>query len=113
VINDSEEGFFYLVTEYFSGGCFLSAKHREMRPFDFIFDQNRYRIKEAIAKKYFQQLCSALDYMHNYAKIVHRDIKPENCLIDDARIAFADFGLSKKAGSSESDNFGTAFYMAP
>jgi serine/threonine protein kinase len=42
-------------------------------------------------------LCSAVEYLHNKAKVMHRDLKPANILLDkDGKIKLGDFGLSKK-----------------
>jgi serine/threonine protein kinase len=40
-------------------------------------------ISEEKAAFYFNQLLSALEYMHENKLIVHRDIKPDNLLIDE------------------------------
>ena len=51
-------------------------------------------MSEDEARKFFVQLLSALEYVHDTLKIVHRDIKAENVLLDEnfnARLI--DFGL--------------------
>ena len=51
-------------------------------------------LTEDEARKFFVQLLSALEYVHDTLKIVHRDIKAENVLLDEnfnARLI--DFGL--------------------
>ncbi|KRW98785.1 Protein kinase-like domain [Pseudocohnilembus persalinus] len=52
-------------------------------------------IPQAKVLKYYQDLVLALDYMHNYAKVVHRDIKPPNLLINKKdQLKVSDFGVS-------------------
>jgi serine/threonine protein kinase len=49
---------------------------------------------EAQARRYFQQLVDAVEYMH-LVGVCHRDLKPENILVDeDDKIHITDFGLS-------------------
>ncbi|KAL8943345.1 MAG: hypothetical protein Q9216_001120 [Gyalolechia sp. 2 TL-2023] len=51
-------------------------------------------IGEDIAHLYFQQLVSAVSYMHSKG-VGHRDIKPENMLLSaDGNLKIADFGLA-------------------
>jgi len=53
-------------------------------------------LSEAESNIYFQQIISALEYLHKL-KIVHRDVKPENMLLDYRNsVKITDFGLSKK-----------------
>lgn len=59
----------YLVMEFVQGG----------ELFDLIV-QNQ-RLKERQACKYFQELISGINYIHQLG-ICHRDLKPENLLID-------------------------------
>lgn len=61
-----------------------------------LFEQIVYNnaIPEERARRYFQQLISAIDYVH-CTGISHRDLKPENILLDeDYNIKILDFGFS-------------------
>ena len=52
------------------------------------------RLKEKEACKYFQELISGINYIHQLG-ICHRDLKPENLLVDyDKSLKIVDFGLS-------------------
>ncbi|KAA8521691.1 hypothetical protein F0562_012319 [Nyssa sinensis] len=52
------------------------------------------KLREDIARKYFQQLISAVDFCHSRG-VSHRDLKPENLLLDEnGDLKVSDFGLS-------------------
>ncbi|CAM0914073.1 unnamed protein product [Alopecurus aequalis] len=54
-------------------------------------------MKEAEARRFFQQLVSALTFCHAQW-VYHRDIKPDNLLVDEhGNLKVADFGLSAHA----------------
>ncbi|KAK6914015.1 Protein kinase domain [Dillenia turbinata] len=54
----------------------------------------RGRLTESSARRYFQQLVSALIFCHQNG-VVHRDIKPQNLLLDEqGNLKVSDFGLS-------------------
>jgi len=57
----------YFVMEYVRGGELFA----------------RGRLREADARRYFQQLVSSVAFCHARG-VYHRDIKPENLLLDDA-----------------------------
>ncbi|KAL6949943.1 Protein kinase [Hanseniaspora vineae] len=60
--------------------------------FDYIVQRDK--MSEQEARRFFQQIISAVEYCHRL-KIVHRDLKPENLLLDDnLNVKIADFGLS-------------------
>ncbi|HOK09483.1 MAG TPA: protein kinase [Candidatus Hydrogenedens sp.] len=65
---------------------------------------------------YFDQLCSALEYAHQFT--VHRDIKPENVMVTSQNVVkLMDFGISKLMADTRltgvSVVMGTPFYMSP
>lgn len=61
--------------------------------FDFL--QYSGNFDEILARTYFGQLMSGIEYCHEIG-VVHRDLKPENLLIaDDLSLKIADFGYSK------------------
>uniref|UniRef100_A0A2C9VNP6 Protein kinase domain-containing protein n=1 Tax=Manihot esculenta TaxID=3983 RepID=A0A2C9VNP6_MANES len=52
------------------------------------------KLKEDVARKYFQQLTSAFDFCHSRG-VCHRDLKPENLLLDEnGDLKISDFRLS-------------------
>ncbi|XP_022930235.1 CBL-interacting serine/threonine-protein kinase 7-like [Cucurbita moschata] len=72
----------YLVVDYASGGELFAKLLR------------RGRLTESSARRYFQQLVSALHFCHQNA-VAHRDIKPQNLLLDEyGNLKVSDFGLS-------------------
>ncbi|CAK7353922.1 unnamed protein product [Dovyalis caffra] len=76
------------------------------------------RLKEEAARKYFQQLISAIDYCHSRG-VFHRDLKPENLLLDEnENLKISDFGLSALPEQLWQDGLlhtqcGTPAYVAP
>lgn len=76
------------------------------------------RLKEDVARHYFQQLISAVDFCHSRG-VYHRDLKPENLLLDDdGNLKVTDFGLSAFAEHLRHDGLlhttcGTPAYVAP
>src|SRR5438034_1962719 len=66
------------------------------------------------------QLCDALDYAHNHAKIIHCDLKPANLMVNKrGDLKVSDFGIARSLGDSvsrltiEQGRSGTLIYMAP
>ncbi|KQK07055.1 hypothetical protein BRADI_2g32587v3 [Brachypodium distachyon] len=76
------------------------------------------RLKEEVARKYFQQLIGAIDFCHSRG-VYHRDLKLENLLLDDTdNLKVSDFGLSALRESQRPDGLlhttcGTPSYVAP
>ncbi|XP_047310886.1 CBL-interacting protein kinase 18-like [Impatiens glandulifera] len=95
----------YLVMEFAKGGE-LFRKVAKLK------------LKEDVARKYFQQLINAVDFFHG-RDVYHRDLKPENLLLDeDDNLKVIDFGLSALAESKHQDGLfhtmcGTPAYVAP
>lgn len=64
-------------------------------------------IQECFGVKIFQQICSAVKYLHSIG-ISHRDIKTENIMIDeDFNAKLVDFGLAKQFSLNEDQFFDT------
>ncbi|PHU29000.1 CBL-interacting serine/threonine-protein kinase 16 [Capsicum chinense] len=76
------------------------------------------RLKEDMARKYFQQLISAVEFCHSCG-VSHRDLKPENLLLDEnENLKVTDFGLSALPEQLLNDGLlytqcGTPAYIAP
>ncbi|KAK7345932.1 hypothetical protein VNO77_16548 [Canavalia gladiata] len=72
----------YLIVDFAGGGELFSKLYR------------RGRLPESLARRYFQQLVSALCFCHRNG-VAHRDLKPQNLLLDAAgNLKVSDFGLS-------------------
>ncbi|KAL9263212.1 CBL-interacting protein kinase 18-like protein [Drosera capensis] len=95
----------YFVMEYVKGGELFNKVAKG-------------KLKEDVARKYFQQLVSAVDFCHSRG-VYHRDLKPENLLLDEnGNLKVSDFGLSALAESKRQDGLlhttcGTPAYVAP
>ena len=77
--------------------------------------ERRGRFPEPEARRYFQQIISAVGYCHSH-NVSHRDIKPENILLDEQNnIKLGDFGLSNvmKDGHFFKTSCGSPNYAAP
>ncbi|KAL8793633.1 MAG: hypothetical protein Q9195_003785 [Heterodermia aff. obscurata] len=73
------------------------------------------KMPESKARRFFQQIVSAVEYCHRH-KIVHRDLKPENLLLDsELNVKIADFGLSNimTDGNFLKTSCGSPNYAAP
>lgn len=95
----------YFVMEYVKGGELFNKVAKG-------------RLKEEVARKYFQQLISAVGFCHARG-VYHRDLKPENLLLDEAGdLKVSDFGLSAVSDQIRQDGLfhtfcGTPAYVAP
>lgn len=95
----------YFVMEYVKGGELFNKVSKG-------------KLKEDLARKYFQQLISAVDFCHSRG-VYHRDLKPENLLLDEnENLKVSDFGLSALAECKRQDGLlhttcGTPAYVAP
>ncbi|CAL9774593.1 unnamed protein product [Musa acuminata subsp. burmannicoides] len=95
----------YFVMEYIKGGELFNKVTKG-------------KVPEDEARKYFQQLISAVDYCHSRG-VYHRDLKPENLLLDENdNLKVSDFGLSALVDSKRQDTIlhttcGTPAYVAP
>ncbi|CAG9309965.1 unnamed protein product [Blepharisma stoltei] len=80
VIDSKTNGKLILVLEFASNGKF----------------KRKMPIIEARARRYYRQLISALDYLHNEAFIAHLNIIPESVLVDtNENIKLTDFSLAQ------------------
>ncbi|XP_058208440.1 CBL-interacting protein kinase 2-like [Rhododendron vialii] len=95
----------YFVIEYVKGGELFNRVAKG-------------KLKEDVARRYFQQLISAVDFCHSRG-VYHRDLKPENLLLDEnGNLKVSDFGLSALAETKRQDGLlhttcGTPAYVAP
>ncbi|KAM6582521.1 hypothetical protein CsatB_009523 [Cannabis sativa] len=97
----------YFVMEYVKGGELFNKISKG-------------KLQEDMARKYFQQLISAVDYCHSRG-VYHRDLKLENLLLDENGVLkVTDFGLSALVESRPEEHVvmlktacGTPAYAAP
>ena len=94
----------YLIQEYVQGKDFLEYLNRKGK------------LKESEACKYFHQIISGLDYLHQCG-IAHRDFKPENIILTNNNqiLKIIDFGLSNtyKKGELLKTGCGSPCYVPP
>ncbi|KAL7247198.1 hypothetical protein ACSBR2_002168 [Camellia fascicularis] len=95
----------YFVIEYAKGGELFNQVAKG-------------KLKEDVARKYFQQLIKAVDFCHSRG-VYHRDLKPENLLLDEnENLKVSEYGLSGFAELKQQDGLlhttcGTPAYVAP
>ena len=73
------------------------------------------RMSEPVARRFFQQIMSAIEYSHKL-NIVHQDLKPENVLLDNnLNIKIVNFGLFSEINDGDflKTNCGSPNYAAP
>jgi serine/threonine protein kinase len=88
----------------------LVSNLRYSEIFDYVSETGWF--DESVARFYYWQLISALEYMHQNS-YYHRDLKLENILIDEQfNLKLADFGFTSRSKISKSCK-GTYGYMAP
>ncbi|KAL4435655.1 hypothetical protein ABPG77_002618 [Micractinium sp. CCAP 211/92] len=107
VVDDQASNKMLLVMDYLEGGPVMTREGLE----------RGHRIPEEVARLYFQDMCTALAYLHSQ-RVVHGDLKPENALMGACgRVALSDFGCSKLMRDEEDGLFdrcnGTPAFLAP
>ena len=106
---DADEGRFYLVMKYISGGD-LASKLRTAP---------EGKIDELTASEWAIQITDVLNYLHNQpTTIVYRDLKPSNIMLDGntGRVMLIDFGIARNITQREEKGVtavGTMGYAPP
>ena len=106
---DEEEGRFYLVMKYISGGD-LSSRLRAAP---------EGKLDEKTVTEWAIQITDVLDYLHNQpSTIVYRDLKPSNIMVDGntGRVMLIDFGIARSISQREEKGVtavGTMGYAPP
>ncbi|MEP7148537.1 MAG: protein kinase [Acidobacteriota bacterium] len=106
---DADEGRFYLVMKYISGGD-LASRLRSVP---------EGKIDEKIITQWAIQLSDVLDYLHSQpSTIVYRDLKPSNIMLDgnSGRVMLIDFGIARSISQKEEKGVtavGTMGYAPP
>jgi serine/threonine-protein kinase len=106
---DENEGRFYLVMKYISGGD-LAGRLRA---------SPEGKIDELTVTGWALQITDVLDYLHSQpSTIVYRDLKPSNIMIDgnSGRIMLIDFGIARSINQKEEKGVtavGTMGYAPP
>ena len=106
---DADEGRFYLVMKYISGGDLASRLRSAPEG----------KIDEKSITQWAIQITDVLDYLHcQPSTIVYRDLKPSNIMIDGntGRIMLIDFGIARSISQKEEKGVtavGTMGYAPP
>lgn len=106
---DADEGRFYLVMKYISGGDLASRLRSAPEG----------KIDEKSVTQWAIQITDVLDYLHSQpSTIVYRDLKPSNIMIDgnSGRIMLIDFGIARSISQKEEKGVtavGTMGYAPP
>ncbi|XP_039629120.1 serine/threonine-protein kinase ULK3 isoform X2 [Polypterus senegalus] len=97
---DSEN--IYLIMEFCSGGDLSRFIH------------SRRLLPEHVARRFLQQLASALKFLHE-RNISHLDLKPQNILLSGGMLKLADFGFAQYMSPWDERHVlrGSPLYMAP
>ncbi|HEX6124724.1 MAG TPA: protein kinase [Pyrinomonadaceae bacterium] len=106
---DADEGRFYLVMKYISGGDLASRLRSAPEG----------KIDEGTVTEWAIQITDVLAYLHNQpSTIVYRDLKPSNIMIDgnSGRVMLIDFGIARSISQKEEKGVtavGTMGYAPP
>ena len=106
---DADEGRFYLVMKYISGGDLASRLRSAPEG----------KIDERTVTEWAIQITDVLSYLHNQpSTIVYRDLKPSNIMIDgnSSRVMLIDFGIARSISQKEEKGVtavGTMGYAPP
>src|SRR5438477_909667 len=99
-----------IAMEYVDGATLSALKARK--------ENNCLEVEEL--KPWIEQLCEALSYAHEKAKVVHRDLKPANLMLNSkGELKVTDFGIARSVTDSMSmltqarGTSGTLVYMSP
>ena len=100
-LDGSESKVYYIALELWEGGDF----------FNIVCESEAF--SEDLARYYFQQMISALEYMHDKG-FSHRDMKLDNILLDSKfNLKISDFGFASQQPLNTTTNVGTKIYLAP
>jgi predicted Ser/Thr protein kinase len=106
----SDEHTACIAMEYVDGPTLSALKARK--------DNNCLEVAEIAP--WIEQVCDALSYAHEKAKVVHRDLKPANLMLNSkGELKIADFGIARSLSDTVSmltkshEVSGTLLYMSP
>lgn len=106
----SDEHSACIAMEYVDGPTLSALKARK--------ENNCLEVEEI--RPWIEQLCEALSYAHEKAKVVHRDLKPANLMVNGrGELKVTDFGIARSVSDSMSvltmhrGTSGTLVYMSP